>query len=155
MAPPAGSPLANAIQPCGPVVDKAAAARAREVIEAAAQAEGWEPLFELSWPALAPVLSASPYLAGLARRDPARLGRILAADPDARLGSLLAEALAVAGEPDPEVAGRALRRLKAELHLMTALADLGGMWGLDQVTGALTRFADAAVQAALSVAAAA
>ena len=31
-----------------------------------------------------------------------------------------------------------LRGLKAELHLLTALADLGGVWSLDQVTGALS-----------------
>src|SRR5205085_4439496 len=46
-----------------------------------------------------------------------------------------------------------LRELKQELHLLTALADLGGVWDLDQVTGALTRFADASVCAALKVAA--
>ena len=37
----------------------------------------------------------------------------------------------------------ACARLKARLHLLTALCDLGGVWDLDQVTGALTRFADA------------
>ena len=43
-----------------------------------------------------------------------------------------------------------LRELKAELHLLTALADLGGVWDLDQVTGALTRFADSALRAAMA-----
>ena len=63
-------------------------------------------------------------------------------------------ATAAAAEPRPtEAPRRRLRRLKAELHLLTALADLGGVWDLDQVTGALTRFADAAVAAALAVAA--
>ncbi|MFN5616864.1 MAG: glutamine-synthetase adenylyltransferase, partial [Brevundimonas sp.] len=42
-----------------------------------------------------------------------------------------------------------LRRLKAELHLLTALADLGGVWPLERVTGALSAFADAAVASAL------
>src|SRR5262249_10937916 len=42
---------------------------------------------------------------------------------------------------------------KAELHLLTALADLGGVWDLDAVTGALTRFADASVASALAIAA--
>src|SRR6516225_3520110 len=31
------------------------------------------------------------------------------------------------------------------MALLVALADLGGVWGLDEVTEALTRFADAAV----------
>ena len=48
-----------------------------------------------------------------------------------------------------------LRRLKGDLHLLTALADLGGAWDLDAVTAALTRFADAAVRAALAAAGAA
>ncbi len=50
--------------------------------------------------------------------------------------------------------GAALRRLKAKLHLLTALCDLGGVWDLDQVTGALSDFADAAVRTALRTAAA-
>src|SRR5207237_3195503 len=56
-------------------------------------------------------------------------------------------------ECDVEAASATLLQLKAELHLLTALADLGGVWPLDAVTGALTRFADAAVAAALTVAA--
>src|ERR1019366_5989728 len=39
---------------------------------------------------------------------------------------------------------------KAELHLLTALCDLGGVWDLDEVTRALTRFADVAVAMALA-----
>ena len=143
--------LADRLHPCGPVVDKAAAGRVRDVLEAAAATEGWRGLLDEVWPALEPVFAASSYLAGLARRDPGRLARILRADPDVRLAALLVETLAVAGETDPEAAGRTLRQLKAELHLMTALADLGGAWNLGQVTGALTRFADAAVQAVLAV----
>jgi glutamate-ammonia-ligase adenylyltransferase len=130
--------LVEALKPCGPVVDGKAAARTREAV-------GDVP----AWEALAPVFAASPYLAGLARRDPERLRTLLACDPDARLEDLLART-AQAGTLEPVEAGEILRRLKAELHLLTALCDLGGVWGLDQVTGALTRFADASVAAALS-----
>ena len=140
------SPLGPRLTPCGPVVDKAAAERAEGAV-------GDDPAIAAAWPALAPVFSASPYLAGLARRDPARLARILGSDPDARLEALLAETAALAGEPDGELAAKRLRQAKAELHLMTALADLGGVWGLDKVTGALARFADAALEAAFAVAA--
>ncbi len=105
-----------------------------------------------AWSALAPVFAASPYLAGLARRDPAMLERLLADDPAARLDAIVGEARAVASA-DIEAVKRDLRRLKAELHLLTALCDLGGVWGLDQVTGALTGFADASLHAALVAAA--
>jgi glutamate-ammonia-ligase adenylyltransferase len=96
---------------------------------------------------LAPVFAASPYLFGLARRWPDLLRDLLADGPDERLGRVLAATEALAGGADDLRAP--LRRLKAELHLLTALADLGGVWNLDQVTGALSRFADVSVNAAL------
>jgi glutamate-ammonia-ligase adenylyltransferase len=96
------------------------------------------------------VFAASPYLAGLCRRRPASLHAVLAGDPDAALAKLIAAVHAAPDGPEP---AEQLRRLKAELHLLTALCDLGGVWGLDAVTGALTAFADAAVQAAMILAA--
>ncbi|WP_374471355.1 bifunctional [glutamine synthetase] adenylyltransferase/[glutamine synthetase]-adenylyl-L-tyrosine phosphorylase [Phenylobacterium sp.] len=140
--------LAAQIQPSGPVLDARAAERAREIVETRWTA----PTLETAWPTLAWVFGASSYLASLARRDPEMLGRILGADPAARLADVLARTAAAAAL-DTEAATVELRRLKAELHLLTALCDLGGVWNLDQVTGALTRFADAAVAAALAVAA--
>ncbi|MEM1374037.1 MAG: glutamine-synthetase adenylyltransferase [Pseudomonadota bacterium] len=56
---------------------------------------------------------------------------------------------------DPEAALRGLltpthlRRDKARLALLTGLCDLGGVWSLEEVTGALTDFADAALARAL------
>jgi glutamate-ammonia-ligase adenylyltransferase len=140
--------LGDRLQPCGPVFDAKAAERAREILAESGEVPG----LDRAWSALAPVFGASPYLASLARREPARLQGLLDADPDARLADLLQRAAALATAPSAE-ATRGLRRLKAELHLMTALADLGGVWDLDAVTGALTRFADAALAAALSIAA--
>jgi glutamate-ammonia-ligase adenylyltransferase len=138
--------LAARLKPCGPVVDKAAAARAHEGL-------GGDPVVEAAWAALAPVFGASPYLTSLCRRDPPRLARLLRADPDARLEALLVEARAFADEPDHAAALKGLRHAKAELHLLTALSDLGGLWDLDKVTGALTRFADASLHAAFALAA--
>jgi glutamate-ammonia-ligase adenylyltransferase len=140
--------LGDALRPCGPVIDAKAAERTREIVADAL----WTPRLEASWPALAPAFAASWYLTGLARRDPERLDALLAAEPYGRLAELLAETAACAAL-DLAAASTRLRQLKAELHLLTALADLGGVWDLDQVTGALTRFADAAVAAALTVAA--
>ena len=134
--------LGEAIRPCGPVVDAKAANRAGEALG----------LNVAVWPALAPVFAASPYLLSLARRAPTRLADLLVSDPQARLADILARTRAVS-DGALDQATSALRLLKQELHLLTALADLGGVWDLDQVTGALTRFADAALSAALSVAA--
>ena len=135
------------LRACGPVVDAAAAERARERL-------GPSAIIDAAWPALEPVFAASPYLAGVAARDPARLERLVFEPATVSLGSLLARTAGVAGLA-PDEAAPALRRLKAELHLLTALCDLGGAWDLEAVTGALTTFADAAVQAALQVAVAA
>ena len=135
--------LASRLKPCGPVVDLRAAALAREAVGAVGAA---------AWAALEPVFAASPYLAGLARRRPEQLERILASDPEARLQAIVAEARGLPVQ-DVEVVKQRLRELKAELHLLTALCDLGGVWDLDQVTGALTAFADASLAAALATAA--
>ncbi|HEY8571637.1 bifunctional [glutamine synthetase] adenylyltransferase/[glutamine synthetase]-adenylyl-L-tyrosine phosphorylase [Phenylobacterium sp.] len=140
--------IAAELRPCGPVIDAKATERAREIISDVV----WTEAMEQAWPAVKPVFAASPYLASLGRRDPQMLARVLAADPAERLEAVLAQTAAAAGL-DGDAAVVALRKLKAELHLLTALADLGGVWDLDQVTGALTRFADAAVAAALCVAA--
>ena len=140
--------LADSLRPCGPVADPKAAERTHEVLSQTADKGGWRGRLDAAWPALAPVFGTSPYLSGLARRWPAMLGDLLAADADERFADILART-AAAGGLESDEAGAELRRLKAETHLLTALADLGGVWGLDAVTGALTHFADAALGAAL------
>ena len=134
-------PLAEHLKPCGPIIDAKAAERTREILAGSVEVGAWA--------ALAPVFGASPYLAGLARRRPEGLAATLGGDPAQRLDGIVAETLAQGDEPDPEVARRRLRELKADLHLLTALCDLGGAWDLDEVTGALSRFADAALRASL------
>ncbi|MDX2238500.1 MAG: bifunctional [glutamine synthetase] adenylyltransferase/[glutamine synthetase]-adenylyl-L-tyrosine phosphorylase [Hyphomonadaceae bacterium] len=65
-----------------------------------------------------------------------------------------AEAVRIAQQDAPFDEGmRALRLAKRRLHLALALADLAGLASLDDVTRALTDFADAAVKAALAMAA--
>lgn len=144
--------LIDGLKPCGPVADPKAAERAHSVVRAAAEEGGWTDLLERAWPALAPVFGASPYLTSLARRDLPRLRDLLQADPDVRFDDLLARTAALA-DVSYEAAKVGLRKLKAEAHLLIALADLGGVWDLDAVTGALARFADAALTTALTVAA--
>jgi glutamate-ammonia-ligase adenylyltransferase len=137
-------PLASRLTPCGPVLDAAAAERVREALAPS-------PLLDQAWPALQPVFAASPYLSSLARNTAGRLERLLGADPGACLDQLLADT-AAAGAADPAEGAVRLRRLKGDVHLLTALCDLGGVWDLDAVTSAITRFADAAVAAALALA---
>ena len=146
-------PLVLSLKPCGPVADVRAAENAREALAEAAETGGWRPMLDSAWPALEPIYAASPYLTGLSRRRPDQLQRILASDPADRLEAILAETAALTEQAaDAKAVGVTLRRLKAELHLLTALCDLGGVWDLDAVTSALTRFADAAVCAALACA---
>ncbi|CAN5220229.1 bifunctional [glutamine synthetase] adenylyltransferase/[glutamine synthetase]-adenylyl-L-tyrosine phosphorylase [soil metagenome] len=139
--------LGTRIAPCGPVLDPQAADRARTRLAEAAEGAGWATQLDAAWPALEPVFAASPYLFGLARRWPERLKAILEDDPDLLLAAVLAEVEALTG--GVEAVRKPLRLLKGELHLLTALADLGGVWELDRVTGALSRFADAVTHRAL------
>jgi glutamate-ammonia-ligase adenylyltransferase len=148
---PPGEPLAQLLKPCGPVFDAAAAERALEIVGDAADAAGWRATLDAAWPALAPVFGASPYLASLVRRSPERLRSVLQHDPRTRFDRLIAATAQVAVD-DGELATvkQRLRVLKGDAHLLTALADLGGVWSLEETTEALTRFADATVEAALS-----
>jgi len=147
-------PLGELIRPCGPVIDAAAAERAKEALSEAAAHDRWTVTLDAAWPALAPVFGAAPYLAGLSVREPDRLRRLLSAPPAKALATILEATRASAAEPEIDDAAAALLRvLKGDLHLLAALADLGGVWGLDEVTGALSAFADAAVRAALVLAA--
>jgi len=91
---------------------------------------------------LAGAAGCSPYLRDLMRREAGWLAEA-AADPEAALAAVLADA--GRGEDLPA----ALRAAKRRVALVVALCDLGGVWPLETVTGALTRFADLAVDLAL------
>ncbi|MCL7465737.1 glutamine-synthetase adenylyltransferase [Phaeovulum sp. NW3] len=92
----------------------------------------------------------SPYLAGLIRRESDWIAQALSGTPEAALEAAFAGLDALAA-PDvaPDALGAALRVAKRRVALLAALADLGGVWPLEQVTGALTRLADVAVDLAL------
>ena len=87
----------------------------------------------------------APYLKALIRRRGATVARIAADGCDAAL------AMAMAFDPALPVADR-LRTAKADVALITALADLGGAWPLERVTAALSAFADAALDASMAAA---
>ncbi len=98
---------------------------------------------------LAGLADHSPYLWALATEDPGRLHRLLGRPPADSLDSLIG-ALAATRPGDEAELMRTLRLAKREAALLIALADVGGVWDLDATTQALTRFADAAVGAALA-----
>jgi glutamate-ammonia-ligase adenylyltransferase len=91
----------------------------------------------------------SPYLARIMLREPGFLSQLLAEGPDACLAALDSEALAIASESDLPAAMRRLRVARRRVALAVALADVAGLYGLGEVTGALARFADASVKGAL------
>ncbi len=93
----------------------------------------------------------SPFLWGLARRDPERFLRLFACPPQTALDQALAAVRAQcdAAVGDEAVVSRALRRAKQEVALLVAIADLDGTWDVVAVTRALARAADVFVGSAL------
>lgn len=94
---------------------------------------------------LAGAAGSSPYLAHIIAREAGWLEAVIDAPPEETLRGLVAACDEAACEP--RSLGDELRRLKRRLHLLVALADLGGVWDLGMVTGALSDFADAAIGA--------
>ncbi|WP_072392031.1 bifunctional [glutamine synthetase] adenylyltransferase/[glutamine synthetase]-adenylyl-L-tyrosine phosphorylase [Hyphomicrobium sp. CS1GBMeth3] len=96
------------------------------------------------------IIAGSSYLKTEIVREPRRFERLLRSAPETRLAELnqaiarqLEEAAAL---PD---AMTALRTAKSEAALLIALADLAGVWSVDEVTRALSAVADAALKAAV------
>lgn len=104
--------------------------------------------FEARRPLLDAVFGGSPFLSDLILRDPDFARRVLATDPGRMLDQIIA-GLDAEAEDEPAMR-RLLRRSRGHAALVIALADLSGAWSLDQVTAALTRFAEAALNAALA-----
>lgn len=95
--------------------------------------------------ALATAERHSPFLRSLIRREDGLVGRI----GDGDVAGALAEAMARLGSGE---ALPALRQARAGVALVVALADLAGAWSLEEVTAALSAFADAAIDRALDAA---
>jgi len=99
---------------------------------------------------LAGTLENSPYLTTLATRDPARLLRVLTACPEELFDALTRELeAAMATAASMADAKSALRQYKSAVALLTALADLGGVWPVMTATRVLTECADASIAAAV------
>ncbi len=92
----------------------------------------------------------SPFLADLAVRESQAVLRLCRDGPGAVVAAALREvARSPAGADRPALAAT-LRRAKRRVALAAALADIGELWTLEQVTGALSDLAEAALDAALA-----
>ncbi len=97
---------------------------------------------------IAAAASNSPFLARALVQESEYIPQLLASGPSASFDGIIAH---VAREP-AETRGEMLallRQAKRRAAILIALADLGGIWSLDEVTAALTRLADATLTRAL------
>jgi len=105
-------------------------------------------------PAVRAMLAAlggnSPYLSDLAVRDPAVLRAIVTHGPQRVVDDALAALTALPLQSRRERVMASMRRAKRMVALATAIADLGGIWQLEQVTAALSDLAEAALTRAVA-----
>jgi glutamate-ammonia-ligase adenylyltransferase len=94
---------------------------------------------------------SSPYLLEILQREAPWLEGIGSDQPEDRFAAILSDVRALEDDELPN----GLRIAKRRVALLTALADLGGVWSLEEVTDALTSFADLSVDRALKAAIAA
>ena len=128
--------------------------RAREVAEATALLPHLEegPFRDL----LLALADYSPFLWQLALADPARTARLALEAPEAVHSSIVDDQASLfrragAGEMTHDDAVRAFRRNRNAHALLVALADIGGLWSTEEVTQALSAFADASVSGGLNL----
>lgn len=86
----------------------------------------------------------SPFLAGLIERNSDLMPSIEAGDFDGALANSLARS--------PDNVGTALRQQRQGVALVTAIADLAGVWDLTRVTRILSDFADHSLDQAIAAA---
>jgi glutamate-ammonia-ligase adenylyltransferase len=101
-------------------------------------------------PFLSSVAGGSPYLRALMLRAPLFVEEILSHSPEELLTSVCAGVHAAETLLSQTEIMQALRHAKAKASLLIAFADLGGVWTVEEVTAALTRFADAMLNAAIN-----
>ncbi|SHE60399.1 glutamate-ammonia-ligase adenylyltransferase [Kaistia soli DSM 19436] len=139
------------VAPPQAAVRKAALRDIAEAVKNADCGETWSALTEIHddlAPFMASVFAASPFLKDTAFRDVRRWLDILAGPPAAHFNSIRARVSELWRSGEEAVVAAGLRKARAEVALLVGLADLGGVWSVEDVTRRLTDFADAAVSAA-------
>lgn len=94
---------------------------------------------------LAGAAGCSPYLQGLIVKEAVWMNGLLQGTPEEGFANAVKGLDGYASDQ----LGSALRQAKRRVALIVALADLGGIWPLETVTGVLTIFADLAVNLCL------
>jgi glutamate-ammonia-ligase adenylyltransferase len=93
------------------------------------------------------IFAGSPYLTGLVLNKPDAAARAIVGDPDALLAKLCDSLREDTSQAETETAmRRLLRHRRAQAALLMAIADLSGVWTIDQVMRGLTLFAEAALK---------
>lgn len=96
------------------------------------------------------IAEGSPFLWSVIQEDVSRFQALLESSPERRFSRLLEDTRQFVGAAESEAeVMRSLRRMKREAALLIALADIGGVWSLDEIMRAMTGLADAAVSAAV------
>ncbi|MGD2025801.1 MAG: bifunctional [glutamine synthetase] adenylyltransferase/[glutamine synthetase]-adenylyl-L-tyrosine phosphorylase, partial [Methyloceanibacter sp.] len=99
---------------------------------------------------LTAVFSGSPFLAALSERRPALLAACLTEDPSTHLEQAGAKLEASIAEAPSEAAAMALlREFKKRSALLTALADLGGVWTTAETLSGLSYAANISIRTAV------
>ncbi|WP_395021207.1 bifunctional [glutamine synthetase] adenylyltransferase/[glutamine synthetase]-adenylyl-L-tyrosine phosphorylase [Dongia sp.] len=97
------------------------------------------------------VFGNSPFLARCLLRDPAFARQLAFSDPESLFSTLIQELHPKALiDLEESVLMQRLRIARRRAALSIAACDIGGLWHLEKLTGALSQFADAAVRAAVS-----
>ena len=110
------------------------AARAQRTLESIASHAGEGAARDL----FAAAASNSPFLARALVQECAFLPELRAVAPDDAFAAIIAHVEGGEAQARGEVLAL-LRQAKRRAALLIAVADLGGMWSLDEVTGALTK----------------
>lgn len=98
----------------------------------------------------------SSFLWQLVANDPARMTRLALGEPEAVHPAIINDQAALfrrlrSGEMTRDDAVSAFRRNRNSHALLVALADIGGLWSTEEVTQALSDFADASVSGGLNL----
>ncbi len=147
------SPALSARLKAFPLDDEAGSGRAALQRLVASGARAGTPLDEFSGETarfLSGVFAGSSYLFGLAERQPQRLLATLNEPPEAHLAAILGRAAEAAQNAiSQRDLMSILRQAKNDAAFLIALADLGGVWGVDEVTEWLSEAAGVFVSLAV------
>ena len=106
-------------------------------------------LVETAASRLAPIFATAPYLRDLAVRHAQWFASALRQEPRESFNALIADMRAAGQSSDEGELARRLRVGKARGALLSAIAEIGGVWAARETTHCMSDLADAALQSAI------